>query len=267
MRSHISSAIAILFAGVGVAAEPTETITVTGSATVFVKPDSARIHYVVRVTDTSIEAVNDTATKRVASIGESIKGLKISNLTTSSGTVAYGRTTASRGGRAFGGAGGFPGGGGGPNPAAAPGPQTTYHAQVPLTATIKEMSPDKLRAAVDTFVKKVVECGATITGDSDDAESAFVRARAVSSSDAARIDWFLSNDAAARREAVRTAIRKAKADAETMANELGWEKFKIISASDAASLLGERLEASISPRRLPAGEVAVTARVMLKCSR
>src|SRR5437763_191985 len=137
MRGFIGLLSVAIFGAVAMAAEPTETINVTGSATVFVKPDAARIHYAVRVTDAS--------------------------------------------------------------------------------------------------------------------------------ADAARIDWIVTDDASPRREALRAALRKAKADAEALAKELGWEKITILSVSDGPSAAGSP-EASLAAGRTPAGEVAISARVSIKCS-
>jgi uncharacterized protein YggE len=266
MRRHLVSAILVLFGGAAIAAEPTETITVTASATVFAKPDSARIHYSVRVSEPSIEEAKDSATKLVTSMDETLKKLKLNDLTIASGAIAYSRpatTAAAR--RALGGPGG-PGLGGAP-----PAARGIYSAQVPLTATIREKDPEKLRSAVDTFVKKIVESGAIISGDVGDSDSPFSSAAAsrLAAADATRIEWILSDDAAARRDAYRSAVRKAKADAETISKELGWDKLTILSVTDGMLLAVPReLADFVSPAsKGPAGEVPVSVKVTLKCSR
>jgi uncharacterized protein YggE len=265
MRGIIGLAI-IAFAGsIGVAAEPTETITVTGMATVFVKPDSARINYAVRVSDASVDAAKDTASKQVATIGDAVKTLKLGNLSTTIGAITYSRGAT---GRVRPGAA-FPGGPGGPG-LGGPAGLGSYSAQVPLTATITDKDTDKLRTAVDAFIAKVVEGGATISGDSDP-DSPFISSRAamLASADSPRIDWFVSDDSAARRDAFRMAVRKAKTDAESVAKELGWEKLTVVSVADAPSLalLRDSIDPGSISVRAPAGEVAITARVTVKCSR
>jgi uncharacterized protein YggE len=274
MRLLLTSALVAVFAGAAMAAEPTETITVTASATVFVKPDSARIHYLLRVSEPSIEEAKDSASKLVTSLDENLKKLKLPDLTTTAGAITYGRaTTSARAARAgFPAAGAVNPGGKGAGPAAA---RETYSAQVPLTATIRDKDPDKLRSAVDAFVKKIVESGAIISGDVVDSDSPFASALAAaraSAADAARIEWLLSDDSAARRDALRAAIRKAKADAETLSKELGWDKLTVLSVADGLSTstvltTRELLDLSTATPKTPAGEVPVSVRVTLKCSR
>src|SRR5258707_14588619 len=57
-------------------------ITVTGTATVYAKPDTARIHYGVRCSEPSADAVKDVLTKTTTTIDEAVKKLKLSGLTT-----------------------------------------------------------------------------------------------------------------------------------------------------------------------------------------
>lgn len=267
MRGFIGSLSVALLGAVAMAAEPTETITVTGSATVFVKPDAARIHYSVRVSDASADAAKDTATKQVATIAESVKGLKLDNLKTTAGTVTYSRSSIARmarGGGFAGPGGGGPGGPGGGGPIGL-GP---ISAQIPLTATISEKEPDKLRVNVDSFIAKITEGGATVGADVDP-DGPFVSSRAamLAAADSARIDWFLTDESAARRDALRAAVRKAKGDAEVLGKELGWEKITIVSVTDGTSSARDVIDFPQSTPRAPAGEVAVTARVVIKCSR
>lgn len=59
-------------------------------------------------------------------------------------------------------------------------------------------------------------------------------------------------------------MRKAKANAQAISKEIGWEWLKIVSVTDGAGYLGE---GGANAPRTPAGEVAVSARVTLRCSR
>lgn len=264
MRGYFAAFVVTLAATVVIAGEPTETITVTGSATVFVKPDTARIHYSVRVSDASAEAAKETATKQLATIAESVKGLKLDNMKTTSGAVSFSRGSSARSARGpgFGNPAG-PGGPGGPGPIGL-GPVS---AQIPVTATITEKEPDKLRASVDSFVAKITEAGASVAGDADP-DSPFSSARsALLAASEHRVDWLLSDDATPRRDALRAAVRKAKADAEALSKELGWEKLTILSVADGPSAPMTVAEGGANVGRTPAGEVAVTVRVVIKCSR
>src|SRR4051812_40449160 len=72
---------------VGLAASPARAeervITATGTATVYAKPDTARVHYGVRVSEPSADAVKGVLTKTTTAIDESVKKLKLTGLTTS----------------------------------------------------------------------------------------------------------------------------------------------------------------------------------------
>jgi uncharacterized protein DUF541 len=212
------------------------------------------------VTDASADAAKDTATKQAATIAESLKSLKLESLKTATGAIAYSRSAISRAARGNPGFGG-PAGPGGPIGLG------SVSAQIPLTATITEKDPDKLRTSVDAFIAKVTEAGGSANGDVD-IDSPFTSSRAamLAAADTARIDWIVTDDASPRREALRAALRKAKADAEALAKELGWEKITILSVSDGPSAVGGP-EASFAAGRTPAGEVAISARVSIKCSR
>jgi uncharacterized protein YggE len=254
MRGLIASLVIGLAASFS--AEPAETLSITGNATVSVKPDTARIHYSVRSTDSSVEAAHDSVTKQVTGLSDSIKGLKLENLSTLTGSIAYSKNSSRR----------APAFNPGANPAGGPG-ASLYQAMVPMTATITNKDPDKLRTNVDLFVKKAVEAGATMPGD--DSDSPFTTARGLLNSEGPRVDWLLADDSAARRDAFRNALRKAKADAETLAKELGWEKITLLSVSDGNSTsTGDRLDSALSSNlRISSGEVSVTVRVTLKYSR
>jgi hypothetical protein len=133
---------------------------------------------------------------------------------------------------------------------------------VPLTGTIRETEPDKLAASVDAFLKKVVEAGAHTVGDPIETDPFGPGVRP--SSESPRIEWLLSDDTAARKEAYRSAVRKARTNAESISKEIGWETLKIVSVVDSESF---PRDASGATLRTPAGQVAVTARVTLTCSR
>ena len=190
------------------------------------------MHYLVRVSEPSIEEAKDSASKMLKTMDESLKKLGSRRSDnggrrdflwscradwTGSPSICGSRWTGrSRGGRAT---------------------RAIYSAQCPLTATIREKDADKLRASVDTFLKKIVESGAIIAGDNSDADSPFSSAAAARllAGESPRIDWMVSDESAARKDAYRAAIRKAKADAETLSKEIGWESMKVVSVTDGAS--------------------------------
>jgi hypothetical protein len=264
MRGFIALAVVAVAGSSMWAAEPAETITVSASASVFVKPDAARVHYSVRASESSLDAVKEAAAKQVAAVNDAIKALKFTDLSTSVGAATFDRTIT-RSGRG-GGFGGPVNPGGNPAPAAV---TTIHYAMVPLTATIREKDADKLIGSVDLFVRRVTEVGGQVANDpNEDDFSGFVNGgpggRSRVSSQTPRIEWLVSDDTAARKDAYRAAVRKARANAEAISKEIGWETLKVVSVVDGASQ--PRDVAEPTPRA-PAGEVAVTAKVTMKFSR
>jgi uncharacterized protein YggE len=265
MRDRIGLAVLCVVTAVGRAAEPSETITVTASATVYVKPDGARIHYAARASEPTMEAAREAAFKQAAAVADAAKDLKLADLTTTTGAVSHSTRAGSRARAGFGGGPVNPGA----NPAPPPGPVISYSAHVPLTTSIAEKDPDRLPSSLDTFLKKVVEAGAYLTAEGLDSDSPFGPGGAgrASSADSLRIDWLLTDDTAPRKDAFRAAVRKAKANAEAISKEIGWETLKVISVVDGDSAPRDVAERAVAAPRTPAGQVAVTARVTLKCSR
>ena len=261
MRTSVALTVAALIVTTGRSAEPEETITVSASATVFAKPNTARLHFTVRVSEDTAEAAKEAAAKQASSVTASIKELKLESLATTTGPVSYTRRVSQAGFRG----GGFQGGAVNPggNPAPRPAPQTSYLGGVPLTTTVRESDPDKLLASVDALMRKLIDAGVELSPDSViDPEERFSPSRV--SSALPRIEWLLSDDTTARLEAYRAAVKKAKANAQAISKEIGWETLKIVSVTDGAA---GAWDASGPTPRTPAGEVAVTARVTLKCSR
>jgi uncharacterized protein YggE len=262
MRGPIVSAVLVLAAGVGPAAEPDETITVTATATVFARPTTARLHYTVRVSEESADAAKEAAAKQAASVTSALKDLKLDSVATTTGAVSYTRRVSQAG---FRGGGGFPGGAVNPggNPAPRPGPVTSFAGAVPLSTTVRETDPVKLMSSVDALMRKLLDSGVDLTLEAVEPDDLFGRSRV--STATTRIEWLLADDTAQRQEAYRAAVRKAKANAQAISKEIGWETLKIVSVTDGAS--GYMVEGTAAAPRTPAGEIAVTARVTLKCSR
>jgi hypothetical protein len=137
-----------------------------------------------------------------------------------------------------------------------------------MSVTVRDTAPDRLTATVDLVLRKLIDSGAAVTIDTiDEGFGPFggggpggrrggIQSTTTSSH---QIEWLVTDDTAARKEAYRAAVRKAKANAEAISKEIGWNTLKIVSVVDGA--------ATPEPAgRAPAGEVPVTARVTLKCS-
>lgn len=260
---------AVATVGIVRAEEPAETITVSASATVFVRPDAARIHFSVGTTELALDTAKETTSKEAESARSALKSLKLGNLSVSAGTLTYTQRTTLRGGGGFGGPNN-PGG----NPVGAT-PQTSYHAHQPMSVTVRDSDADKLGGTLDLVLRKLIDSGVTVAvetidenfgpfgngpggfGNGPGGRRGGIQGVVTSSQ---QIEWIVTDDTAARKDAYRAAVRKAKANAEAISKEIGWNTLKIVSVVDGASTP----EQSARP---PAGEVTVTARVTLKCSR
>src|SRR5262245_52960533 len=156
------SALALGLAVTGVHAEPTDRIiSVTGTATVYAKPDTARIHYGVRVSEPSADAVKDVLSKTNTAIDEAVKKLKLTGLTVSTAPITIKQSHGQNPGIAV------PVAPGMAAPAAGLGPFLGYTSH---TATLTDKDPEKLRAAVDAFVKAITDAGANTGGGEERGE-------------------------------------------------------------------------------------------------
>ena len=143
------------------------------------------------------------------------------------------------------------------------------------TATITEKDPEKLRAAVDAFVKAITEAGAN-TGGGEERENnlgAFLPGQ--ESSGGPKIVLSRDDDSAAREQALQKAVEKAVRSARVIAKGLGGGEVKVVSVTDnpeAEKPTPETLmsfygiESAGGGPRVPAGEVEVKVRVVVKCS-
>ena len=263
---HLLSALAV---GLAVGAAPAEdrVITTTGTATVYAKPDVARIHYGVRVSEPSADAVRDVLTKTTTAVDEAVKKLKLSGLTVTTAPVTI---KQSSGNAAAGLAVPAPPGGAAPGPGL--GPFLGYSSH---TATITEKDPEKLRAAVDAFVKAITEAGANTGGGEERENANGIVFPGQEQSGGPKVVLAREDDSAAREQALQKAVEKAVRSARAIAKGLGGGEVKVLSVTDSPeaekatpeSLLSiYGLDAAPGAPRVPAGEVEVKVRVVVKCS-
>ena len=267
MRTLLS-AITVGLAVAGASAQPADrVITVTGTATIYAKPDVARIHYGVRVSEPSADAVRDVLTKSTAAIDEAVKKLKLSALTVTTAPVIIKQSSGNNGiGVAV---PAVPGG-------AAPGPGLgPYLGFSSHTATITEKDPEKLRAAVDAFVKTVTEAGANTGGGEERENNIGFAFPGQEQSGGPKVVLSRADDSEAREQALQKAVEKAVKSARAIAKGLGGGEVKVLSVTDAPepekatpeSLLSiYGIEGAGNGPRAPAGEVEVKVRVVVKCS-
>jgi uncharacterized protein YggE len=261
------TALAAGLAVAGARAEPADhIISVTGTATVYAKPDVARIHYGVRVSEPSADAVKDVLTKTTTAIDEAVKKLKLSGLTTTTAPVTIKQSSGNNA------ALGVPAAPGGAAPGPGLGPFLGYSSH---TATIAEKDPEKLRTAVDAFVKAITEAGANTGGGEERENGEGIVFPGQMSSGGPKVVLSRDDDSAAREQALQKAVEKAVKSAKAIAKGLGGGEVKVVSVTDAPepektapesimNIYG--IETPAAGNRAPAGEVEVKARVVVKCS-
>ena len=130
-------------------------ISVSGSATIYAKPDTARVYYGVRVSEPSADAVKDVLGKSSTTIDEAVKKLKLTNVKITSAPITIHHSSGNNPNIGVPVAPGGGAGGGGLGP---------FIGCTSSTATLTDSDPEKLRAAVDSFVKAVTESGANTSG-------------------------------------------------------------------------------------------------------
>src|SRR5437763_433974 len=92
-------------------------ITGSGTATVYAKPDVARVYYGIRASEPSADAVKDVLTKNTKAIDEAVAKLKLSNLSITTAPMGIKHSSGNAAAGLGGGppvapGGGAPGGGG-----------------------------------------------------------------------------------------------------------------------------------------------------------
>ncbi|HEX3150935.1 MAG TPA: SIMPL domain-containing protein [Gemmataceae bacterium] len=265
MRVFMSALVAAVLALPAFADPAEKVITTTGNATAFVKPDTARIHYGVRVSEPSADAVKDVLTKTTTSIDEAIKKLKLAGVVISTAPVTIKQSQGNQAGLAVPVAPG----------AAAPGPGLgPFLGFTSHTATISEKDPEKLRAAVDAFVKAVTEAGANTGGGEERESNLGIGLPGQEANGGPRIVLSRDDDGSVREQLLQKAVAKAVGSARAIAKGLGAGEVKVVSVTDVPesekttpdsflNIYG--IETQASPRT-PAGEVEIKVKVIVKCS-
>lgn len=264
MRFYLPAILgSVLCASLSFAQSAEKVISVNGTATVYAKPDVARIHYGVRVSEPSADAAKDVLTKTGKAINDAVDKLKLSNISVS--TAPIGIKHSSGNNAALGvpmAPGGAPAGGGGL------GPFVGYSSH---TATLTNTDADKLRAEVEAFVKAITDAGANTSGGEPKEQNAnFFPGQ--DQSDGPKVVLSRSDESAARDEALQKAVEKAVRNAKAIAKGLGGGEIKVISVTDsepekpAAEPLNIYGIDTGSTPKVPAGMVEIKVRVVVKCS-
>ena len=128
---------------------------------------------------------------------------------------------------------------------------------------------------MDAFVKAVTEAGANTGGGEERENNLGIFLPGQESNGGPKIVLAREDDSAAREQALQKAVEKALKSARAIAKGLGGGEVKVVSVSDAPeaekatpetlmSFYG--IESSGGGPRVPAGEVEVKVRVVVKCS-
>jgi uncharacterized protein YggE len=260
------SGLAVVAAASVAAAQETKTervISVSGSATVYAKPDTARVYYGVRVSEPSADAVKDVLAKTSTTIDEAIKKLKLANVKVGTAPITIHHSSGNNANL------GVPVAPGGAPAAGGLGP---YLGASSHTATLTDADPDKLRAAVDAFVKAATEAGANTSGGELKETNINIFPNQ-GGNDGPKVVLTRTDDSAAVEEAMKKAVEKAVRNAKAIAKTLGSDTVKVIAVTDVAPEKPAASPFNVSgfdttpvEDRAPAGEVEIKVRVVVKCS-
>ena len=230
-------------------------ITVAGTASVTVAPDTARIHYGVKVSEPTTDGAKEILNKTLATINDNVAKLKIAGLTTVAAPVTF-RHQSDANRQRF--------GGGGPQPMP---PMTTIVGHASFAATITNSDPAKLKESVDAFLKTISEHGANASSE-DRNDEIFYSGRDTPTG--AKVVLSCKNDADARKKAYKQAVANALQNANSISEGLGGKTVDVVSVSDAEleptnnnNIFGPFFDRATTPTTQ--GEVEVRVRVMVKC--
>lgn len=264
MRYAIVGLLAVVASGSLLAEGKERTITVTGTAIVYVKPDTARIHYGARVTEPTVDAAKEMLGKTTVAMEEAIKKLKLSGLSISAAPATVRQGAQNQPNVQF-----APVAPGGAAPAA--GGLGPFTANASFSAKITESNPEKLKAAVESFVKAITEAGANSNGDDrEPTEGVFLPGQ--QGSGGPKVVLTKADESSAREEAFTQAVEKAMKNAKSIAKALGSDKVAVVSVSEGDSEkptnenLGFIYGVEPSGNKGPAGEVEVKVKIVLKVS-
>ncbi len=241
-------------------------ISVTATATVYAKPDVARVYYGVKASEPSADAVKDVLTKNTKAIDDAVQKLKLSNLTITSAPIGIKHSSGNNAGI------GVPGGVGGPPAAPGGGGLGPFLGYTSQTATIVNSDFEKLRAEVDSFVKTVAESGANTSGGEAREQNLNIFP-GQEQSDGPKVVLGQTDDSAARDQALQKAVEKALRNAKAIAKGLGGNGVKVLSvtntevekrAAETPSIYG--IELGSKAPSSPAGLIEVKVKVIVKCS-
>ena len=268
MRGIFVLFVAAAFSATAMAQAPAKgerSITVVGSGSVFVKPDTARIFYGVRATEPSTDATKDQVTKVVTAMDEAVKKLKLTNATTTVAPVTIRQVLQNQNNL------GIPVPPGG---APAAGGLGNFVGNAAFTATITDANPDKLRAAVEAFVKAVSEAGANSPGDDRDPNPNIFNQGGETAS-GPKVILSKSDDSAAQEQALKKAVAQALRSAKVISQALGGGDPVVVSVTEAADVEKPAAESAAAmiygietPQtpRVPAGEIEVKVKIVVKLS-
>jgi uncharacterized protein YggE len=197
-------------------------VTASASATLMVKPDSARLTFAVATTDMNGKSAREENEKKIKKVKEALAALgfkktevEVHVLPSSLNTLITPARPNAPGGRALQG----------------------KRARSTFYVTVRQKDLEKLREAVGKLAETATDNGATGV-DTDDIRSVVIRRGFRAGMDdpealgSPAIEWLVADTAAARREAIKQAVADAMADAQAA---VGNAKLKVVEINVSAS--------------------------------
>jgi len=189
-------------------------VVASATATNYVRPDSARLSFVVTTTEPTDKSAREANEKQVKKIQDALAALPLGKVDADVHVLPSSISTLVN------------------SPQAPGGPRTVVakRAQSIFQVTVREKDLTKLRTAVGRLAEAAVENGATgIQAENSPAAfrlpARFGRAEEPETVPGPTIEWMATAPGDARREAIRRATKEALADAEAAA---GQAKLKVL---------------------------------------
>jgi uncharacterized protein YggE len=241
-------------AAADVPAKPGRIISASGTATVRMKPDMARIYFGVRTTDPVSETARELNRKTVKNMTDLMFKQKIDGFEVSTSPVHLVQQAETR-------FGAVPVAGGVQAP-----PQLPFIVTQALTATVRDSDPERLKEKINKLVQIAVDNGCNTSGSPPPDPEVYYPGRAAGNGP--RVVLMREDDSELRQSAILSATRRAIANAKALAEGAGVKIADTLTVTESSSAGPEsnpNYYSNVSLREI-AGELELTVRVTVTCS-
>jgi uncharacterized protein YggE len=224
-------------------------ITVTGTATVAVKPDAARLTFALHTTMPDLKGARAENEKQVKKLLESLSTLRYKDVEFQAVPGSVNSVSTN-------------------DPAGPAGPVVTRQVQTTITVLVREKDVEKLREMVIKLADTASENGGA-SGTLDDGLG-FARGRVgravMETSQGPQIEWLTQQVGEARREAIKKAVADARANALAAVPDARLEMVEVTVLSAADNVVRQRTRTGLYAYAVDPSPQSVTVEVQVTFS-